>query len=78
KVREDKGFNASAPLNFAEKSVFAYFLRGVIMAGRNKQPLSVIRGKGRSNHITKVRKTDEKNKKKHCGGILIKLKLLLI
>ncbi|WNN19961.1 hypothetical protein [Bacillus phage FI_KG-Lek] len=48
------------------------------MAGRNKQPLSVIQEKVDQITLQKVRKTDEKNKKKHCGGILIKLKLLLI
>ena len=32
------------------------------MAGRNKQPLSVIQGKGRSNHITK---TEAKERQRH-------------
>ena len=47
---------------------FAYFLRGVIMAGRNKQPLSVIQGKGRSNHITKSEKNRREKQEEALRG----------
>ncbi len=38
------------------------------MAGRNKQPLSVIQGKGRSNHITKSEKNRREKQEEALRG----------
>ncbi|PGB51836.1 phage terminase small subunit P27 family [Bacillus anthracis] len=43
------------------------------MAGRNKQPLSVIQGKGRSNHITKSEKNRREKQEEALRGYTDKI-----
>jgi P27 family predicted phage terminase small subunit len=46
----------------------------IVMAGRNKQPLSVIQGKGRSNHLTKDEIKKRQNQEENMRGFTDKVK----